>query len=191
MRRPFMHQSGDTLLKEGRQPHLKPCVDTVSSSSDSGAAFTEGSKESISYTIISSSKQLKDKFWAFHLWHSFTHKSPMTWHSLNLSSGCLLTQHKDFLITLQKHLSHSGNLCSKFWGFCSLWRYIFISLEISLLFYIKFQLHNRLTKPRKSRTNSCLCSLKTANAFLLHLIWYCTCRSSQAKILILSLCSSN
>lgn len=86
-------------------------------SSDSGAAFIEGSEESIPYTIISSSKQLKDKFWAVHLWCSFTHMSSRKWHSLTLSSGCFFTQHKDLFITLQKHLSHSGNLCTTFWVF--------------------------------------------------------------------------
>lgn len=64
-------------------------------------------------------------------------------------------------------------------------------LKFLYIFYIKFQLYNRPTKPRESGTNPCLCSLRTANVFLLHLIWYCACRSSQPKILILSLCSSN
>lgn len=60
-----MGQLGDTILRDSRaarNPHPEACVDSVCSSSDSGAAFIAWSEEKIPYTIISSSNQLKDKF---------------------------------------------------------------------------------------------------------------------------------
>lgn len=147
MRKPFM-----SLLKDSRaarNPHPKPCVDSVSSSSDSGEAFIEWSQERIPYTIISSSKQLKDKFWAVHMWHPWALLSytvcPIALPAFSLSM-------KTFSITLQKHLSLCaivGTWAPNFGVFCSLCRYIFISLEMPLLIFIKFQLYKNLTKLEK------------------------------------------
>lgn len=66
MRRPFMCRLGDhppeRQDKAGSVPQSKQCVDTVSSSSGSAAAFIKWSKERTPSTIISSSNQFKDKF---------------------------------------------------------------------------------------------------------------------------------
>lgn len=176
MRRPFMCSQGTPSWGTAEQPDTP----TVSSSS----AF----RREHPYTIISASNQLKGQFWAVHL---FAHMSSMKWHSLTLSSGCFLT-HEDLL-------NHPSEAPFSWWKLVHLiWVFFFPAAGIFLfhlkflyIFYIKFQLYNRPTKPRESGTNPCLCSLRTANVFLLHLIWYCACRSSQPKILILSLCSSN